>query len=375
MSGYLAAAAVGCALVLQSVGYSQSPQATKIRDSLGCKDCRIESQLIVDLSSSLKLLDANGSFPAGVRVDSKGRYRVLGIGQPQVFSPQGQRLAIPQGDAVQNIRAPSTVISLPGDSVLLLDPGIGNALLFDPFLRYVRSIAFDIPATSGVVINWPSRVVMNGNIPTPDAAGFPLHEISFASNRAAVVRSFASEEATLLVGGGNNMSPDLSEDPLGGFWTADVSRFRLTKWTSATKPVESIERLSEWFTPTAIATLGGPNTPPTSRVVAVEADLNSNLWAFLRVPKAEWRTAWPPAVPGISEVAITPNMMPKLFTTVVELIDLHRKVVLSRRAFIGVVVNALPGHRAAMFTSSGGIQRLEVWQFSVSRNLGAGAVQ
>lgn len=352
----------------QSAAHAQVQKISQIFDSTTCKTCKIESRAIVDLSSALDALKSEGSFPTGVKIDSKNRYWVLGAGQPRIFAADGSPLALRASVEVQNIRAPTEVISIPGDSTLLLDPKNGKALLFDSSLRFVRSFEFDLRATSGISIRWPSRVVLNGMMSSADGAGFPLHEVSFIGKKATVERSFSADDATLLVDGGINMQPYISIDPRSGFWVADVSKYSLTKWPTPSGYSESLVRIADWFKPSSVTSIGGPNMAPLPRIVAAVADSNRLLWVYVHVPNPIWRSAWPPPVPGLSEVAITSGMIPKLFTTVIEIIDVRKRTVLTRLPLDGVAVTGLLGNRVAIMTVDAGIPKLRVLQLSLLGN-------
>jgi hypothetical protein len=79
--------------------------------------------------------------------------------------------------------------------------------------------------------------------------------------------------------------------------------------------------------------------------MGIDVDSLGRVWAFSRVPSADWRKAWGPAITGISEVAVTSELFSKLYDTMIEVIDVRRRVVIAQQRLPRTVISVLPGLR------------------------------
>jgi hypothetical protein len=172
------------------------------------------------------------------------------------------------------------------------------------------------------------------------------------------------------------MLQDISRDPIGGFWTAEVNAYRVSKWASADERPQTFERIASWFPVSANGSVGGPNAAPSPQLASIQADSSGFLWTYIRMPKSTWRNAWPTPVFGLSEIAINAEMINKLYTTVVEVLDPKSRSVKIRYPLDGVIVSALPGNRVAMYSvDRNGFPKLRVLQLKMVPSPAQGAAQ
>jgi hypothetical protein len=144
---------------------------------------------------------------------------------------------------------------------------------------------------SVLVLEWPSSLVANGNVPR---SGVALHFLSVDDDDMRITRSFGPE----------SLPPRRYDFPrlwqvltpsAGGFWAASVSRYHLTRWTSDGRLLASLTRDPAWFENTGATGIGTPTQPPPPAITAVHEDDEGLLWVFVRVPGRTWREGWPHA--------------------------------------------------------------------------------
>lgn len=328
-----------------------------------CEACSIKARLLLTLPTDGPPRPV-AQVPAAVRIDRRGRYWVLADGPPRVYSADGSPL--PFVGPFDGIQFLTDAISIPGDSVLLVDAIRQRATIVDPTLRTARSVSLPFMVANGVSVRWPDSVLMNGNISTPDAAGFPLHIVSFRDTIAVLRSSFAPGDGSLLLGSAANMRGSIAPALGGGFWSADVSKYRLFRWSSTLKLVDSVVRNPSWLPPTDQPTLGGPNRAPSAAVAAVEHDSTGLVWVYVRVPGNNWRGAWPQALPGMAEVTVTSQMLELLYATAVEVIDPERREVIAHRQFQDFLVGVLPGQRAVFRLRGSTGEKLQIVQLNIA---------
>lgn len=350
-------ATYACMIVLawpaRSAALAQIVRRVVVTDRSSCANCTIEIDSIATLGDT----DGAGSLsgrPATVRVDALGRFWVLdGRQPPMVFRPDGsflQRVGT-RGQGPGEFLEPSDAIPLPGDSVLVVDNAARRATVVTHELRPARMVR--LPARFGdrsVVIQWPRTVLVTALIPTPDAAGWPLHLVSFTADVARPLIHFGPDSGALRP----DRMPDaflqrLTPARNGGAWTADRASYRLTLWNPDASKARTIVRQSTWFVEEFEMGLGSPARPPPSRVAAISEDAQGRLWVFVNVAGKKWRDAWPNLPPGGREVPLGTLDLDKLHDGVVDVIDPQLGQVVATGSIDGQIIAALPNGRAATY--------------------------
>jgi len=346
-----------------SFARAQNAPRYHIPDDVNCNSCAISARRILAIETSSER-QWGDRIPAAIRTDSRGRFWVMGQDAPRVYNAAGLLIRDESSwGGVKFVNA-SDAISLPGDSILVLDAAQEKATIFDDQLNAVRSIALGIPANTGMILQWPTRVILNGLVPTTDAAGFPLHETSFSGSVSALVSSFGSDSTgKLRISAEANMLQSLSIDSDGNFWSAELGTYRLGHWSARPRLIKTIIRDADWFPGSESPRLGGPTKPPSPLVVAIQSDTGGLVWVFSRIPSSKWQSAWPPVSPGLVEVAITSRTVSTLYNSVVEVLDTRRRRVLSRVSIPEVVISVLPNQRAVFLSSDVKLPSLIVIQF------------
>jgi hypothetical protein len=323
-----------------------------VTDAPSCPSCSIASQALHVLGTS----DGPGSISPGirvVRVDTHGRYWVVsGDEPPLVFDSTGRfvRLAGRSGRGPGEFIRPRDVVTLPGDSLLVIDGANRRAAILSSSFELGRTIALPYPFAPLVILKWPDAVVANGMIATTASSGWPLHQVSFADQTAAVIASFGPDSGAMTPGAFARIAQVLTPSASPGYWAADYLRYRLTHWTPTGAKTAALERRPDWFARPSELEIGRPDRAPDPAISSIAEDSDGLLWVFVRTPARSWREAWPKTGPK-GEVDYRSLANEKLFKTMVEVIDPRTNRVVARQQFDSWIVSALPNRRAAIYTT------------------------
>jgi hypothetical protein len=261
-------------------------------------------------------------------------------GAPQVFGPDGKflRRLGGRGQGPMEFIRPALAKSIPGDSVLILDPGLGRAT--------VVSVDGDARTVGGLptiyaleVLQWP-KVVSFGDIRTPDRISQPFHIMDFGGHQVVTSRTFGAEEEEFLPwerldGWALSRASDTA------FWAIGGTGYTIELWAVAGSREYVVRRaLDEYGGPSRYG-IGNPRSPPPSRVIDSQIDDDGRLWVFLLVPRFDWARAWDGVrIDEHGGVALSeaPDLLTDLYQTRIDLIDTGTRRLLATRTFTGMVV-------------------------------------
>jgi hypothetical protein len=259
------------------------------------------------------------------------------------------------------------IVTLAGDSILVLDIRGGRATVLTADLAVVRTVAIPWPMAPAVRVG--DKVVVSSFVPTPADAGWPLHMMTFDRSPAQILRSFGPDGGDFSNSqSGEALTWSLSPARDGGFWSADLVQYRIIQWTADGRMVRYLERRPAWFDgPQQGNLIGSPRKPPLPHVVGIAEDTDGLLWMFLGVAAVTWPQAWPAIAPGTSEIAARSIKFESLFGTTIEVVDPRAGRVVARRTIDECVIGALPGRRAAIYrVDSDGFPRIIIKRFDIS---------
>lgn len=304
-----------------------------IEDRVHCPDCQLTMTVEVRLGDA----DGPGAIwpePVWIELDSHTRFwLVSATAQPMVFDSGGrfvQRVGR-MGGGPGELRSPRRAVAI-GDSVAIYDQA-GRVVVFGPDLEASRTIRVPDPQIRGLVpLVWPDTAVADGLGRGPDLVGRPLHLMDFSGTTARALGSFDGGGGTHLSGA----SPRRLERRLAvaegdaGLWAIDrVLRYRVVRWTGAGDLVAEFVRDADWFPEGGSGLAGGPEAPPSPRIVGIHEDADGLLWVVGHAAAPGWREAWAEAgiddlMDGPVPAEIRPDMFPsasELYRTVVEVLD------------------------------------------------------
>jgi hypothetical protein len=344
---------VSCVLLVAAayVTQAQSRDPRVVAEGPSCIQCSVDTATRVILGRGPNEGTLIGR-PQVVFEDGQQRFWVVGESEPpQVYDHSGKFLANigRKGRGPGELGRPAGAILLPGDSTLVFD-GLGpRGIVVAPDLTIRRSVRMLGNLGRGLVLQWPTEVVMNGIVATPQSAGWPLHELRFGGDQANLVRSFGPGGGELASGPTAwQQSQVLARARGGGFWTGSQFVYEFRKWRSPGDEQESYRRSPGWFTGRVKPWLGDLTTPPPPAMAGIQEDRDGLLWIFVRVPARNWREGWSRVPAGAKEVLARDVLLEKLFDTMIEVVDPTAGVVVARRQLNQYLVD-LPGAGQAAF--------------------------
>ena len=340
--------------------------------SPSCRSCAIDVRTIVAIGTR----DGPGALtgvPRAATIDSRGRiWLLMRQRAPMVFAPNGSflREVGRVGQGPSEFEVPLKLLPV-GDSVVVFDEG-GKISVVGPELTVVRSVTSQITRFTSVgALHWPNAIVAS-SIRQPDQVGYPLHVVNLAGRVAQMSNSFGSdgvmppEDRELLRRGGISrdmmMERAVSATPDNVFAVNVFGRYEISNWDRMGRLVWQIERRAEFFPRSEIWTIGHPQKKPDPKVVSIWYDSRRYLWIYAHVAAPDWerrfadfRAANPPSPPppggsGIRQSSGT-NTMPEhgIYHTMIEVIDVQSRSLMTNRLISGFVVGTLPDGRVILY--------------------------
>lgn len=335
-----------------------------------CVGCKVE------LGPPMELRNEGGTplavSPTAVSVDAQGRYWVAEMNQlARVYDANGKFIrTIGKKDGGPNeFGSPVAFMPLPGDSMLVFDFSKSTqAFVVDSQFRAVRTLSLPdylLPASS---VGWPATVLLSGVVKSPASEGWTLHAASAQQAELKVNKSFGNEKLT-----GDQSSTMAKYQRVtpandGGFWSADILRYRLTHFSKDGTALNTIERKPDWFPTPSDDNIGTPTQPPPPKLIAIWQAPDGLLWVFGRVAGKHWSEAWPKLAPGAKEVNFSALAFEKMYGTVIEVIDPVTRNVISTAALDEYITDVLPNGNVAIYSVDGArASHLSVVRLSLAR--------
>ncbi|MEO7999943.1 MAG: hypothetical protein ABI852_21000, partial [Gemmatimonadaceae bacterium] len=163
----------------------------------------------------------------------------------------------------------ASLMPLPGDSMLIVDPYASRATVVGADLKPRRTMVYPRDIQPEFALEWPRSVVLEGWIPTGAQAGRQLHNASLAGREPQITQSFSPDSlrwrrqydlpaAVRAVAGA------------AGFWSFNTYRYRFSRWSASGKMIADYERDAGWFPrKDRIIPLGNTETPPPPTFVRI----------------------------------------------------------------------------------------------------------
>lgn len=339
------------ALLFLWYGSGQQGSVRQIPDEPLCPSCTVDATTLATLANDG--LGALASVPSDIEIDSQGRiWLIPDQGVPLLYGQDG-RLIGPvgrEGSGPGEYVAPREVFRI-ADSIAIFDRGVARVTVMGPDLKALRFVTMGVSVRNYLPVIWPSLVIAAGNVPTPGAAGWPLHLITLEGSDASSVKSFGPDDGELRFARAAMHSHLLSPSDSGQFWSADRYQYRLTLWREPGAKASTFLRRPTWFSKaTEYPGFGTPTVPPPPSIAAIREDSTGLLWVFTRLAAQGWQEAWPPWQPG-TEIPVRNVDLHRMFRTAVEVIDPSRARVVARGFLPYWIVAALPDRRAASYAA------------------------
>jgi hypothetical protein len=296
-------------------------------------------------------------FPSSVTIDPLGRYLVQFFqGElPVVFNSRGEYVSTlgRKGAGPGEFMQPQKAFVTPGDSLVIIDFHTARATVLDKSLAPIRSIALPPwQVRNLLVFDWPTRVVVNSTVRTPDRFGLPLHVMGFDGQVASIRQSFGSLNAgDITPQQQRQLYYTLAPADPGAVWAAERYRYRISKWAEDGSLQLTLTRNPEWFEGESDGLGSGPTKAPSPDNRAIMRDSAGRLWVFTLIAAPDWREAWkdvpPPA--GREVPATWGAPFHTQYQTVIEVLDVSVRRVLARYTTPHAIIFALGANRVAAY--------------------------
>ena len=341
-------------------------------NNAACPKCQISSRTVVVLG----VPDGPGSLenPNLVYLDPRGRFWVFDPEtMPRIYEPNGKFIkeAGRPGQGPGELEAPSYLWNLSGDSVVVVDGGF-RLHVFDPALRYVRSITTPVRAPSStVVLNWPRNVVAAAFDRSPARVRFPLHAMDFSGQAPKAVQSFGHAQTAA---GPDEMSLETRYRLIpardGGYWAGKMRAYEITKWSHSHTEEFSLTRKPDWFQGPSNLSTGGPTKAPSPSLMGLFEDQRGLLWVFFFVPSPNWQDAYKrfpaSALRGTGELPSNVVDWHLIFHTRIDVIDPKAKRLIISQTLPLQASSILRDGRVAVPThTSDGVPTVRILQLSL----------
>jgi hypothetical protein len=273
---------------------------------------------------------------------------------------------------------------------------LGAITVVGPNLEHVRTTsASPVNQTTNIaVMEWPNLVLVAGLNRRQSNAVWPLHFMHLGGATAQTLRSFGenggvvtTESTERLLQGYPAPEQKLARlvaasGPDAIFSVTRFTEYVVTKWDTTGTPVWRLRLESPWFPRKDTWRLGSSNVPPDARMHAVWYDSQRYLWTYAHVAAPDWQQARraflvqnpqapPPPGGGIAtRSAPASSSIPQhsLYRTMIEVIDVQSRALVTRLHFSGFVLGTLPDGRFVSYRESGeGIPYVDIISATLRR--------
>jgi hypothetical protein len=337
------------ALTLSPLEGAAQPTAVVIPDASVCAGCRVEFRVVAQLDAD----GASLSGPPLVATSLVGGGYVLAEFPAHVarFSREGafRSLLARRGQGPGEIEVAAGVVSVPGDSILLLDGVSTRALLLAPDGKLAREFTLPSNFESASILEWPARVAMSGRV--RGTASRRAHLLDFSNDSVVVRESFWDPVDPRAGGGDVSPLPLLAAGRRGDVWAGDPLEYHITHWAPGGMAPRAFRRQPAWFSMRSAAWRGSPSVAPPPLLSALHMRNDGRLVTYLKRASPDWRTAWAPGTGG-REVATSALSIQDLYEFVIEVLDVDRGRVVARATAPAGVISVLRNGQLLQYQES-----------------------
>ena len=299
---------------------------------------------------------------------------LLGGSGPLVFDPGGYFRGFigRHGSGPGEYQRPGRVVSLGGDTVLVLDNGNNRATI----ARINGEILVSHPFTSRgfhtVLRLSDTTLLVNAIIGEPARVGFPLHTTRLDGVPLA---SFGAEDDNPRFRAGQTAwQRRLASGTGGWFWVADRFRYVVDRYDAENRRHEvRIVRTPDWFRVSPSGYRSPSTTEPGSSFIAgLHQSSDSVLWVVSVVADPNWRRGLGLRASDSPSGRDEPPDLRRLHDSVVEALDLRTWRVLARTRIEQYVAEVTEhGYLITYEETDDGVV-LEIFTLSLARPAGSG---
>lgn len=334
-------------------------QRVTIPDAISCNACRIS----LGRPDTLQQSEAGAPLvsPYHFVADSRGRIAFtdpFGDVRVRVHGSGGRQLAQlgRRGNGPGEFTQVFSLLYGRGDSLWVLGSGLH---VFSPALAFSRSSSLPGGMVARNAIRLANgNAILSGMINSRESYGEPFHLFDGQD----IVRSFGLRRGESSVSAWAQQRIMAAVGP-ADFLAARPNSYRIERWTeSGTLRVEYIRQAS-WFADWSEWD-GRPDlNPPPPRVLAMSVLNDTLLVALIAVADANWRQT---SREGRESAVPDAEQLSNLYDSVIEVVDLHRGIVVAQRRFPQLFVALLDrGLAIENFSMRSGETAVRAWPLAL----------
>lgn len=298
-----------------------SAQDTRVIEA-GCDECSIE----LGDSVALRGIRANSDVVARLSDGRVAAVDASDIRSVAIYSPDGELLVRHSIGNAGDYHNLIDIWTTDDGRFYVLDLGSSNVGVLDPDMGFVRTIGLPARATSVLLLS-EDRAVVNASVPTPSAAGLPLHLVE----GGVIKLSFGSTDEVLRPDFAFTTRRHIASDGQGLVWSSRLTSYVLEAWDAETgeaagRLVRNARDFPAW--------LQGSRTPedgsdPRPMIEDIAVDELGRLWVLYTKADPNWRDHADVGEGG----SVLPLNVDGFYDSVLEVIDPESGRLLGRREF------------------------------------------
>jgi hypothetical protein len=343
----------------------RAQKVVSVEEAPACTACRIELTRVVTigqfadsqlLTPGIKVARTRHGSYAVVNGTARGTvlfYSAEGMPQRAVDLRRGGSISEGFLSAIDD--APGGGVTVFGGMKTVIGPSfhVESRTLLPPFMHVHK--AFVLPDSSTLV---------QATYSTEAGAGFLAH---LMGPQLTPIKSFAAPEGIWRTDRPWATRGPIAIDRRGGFWTAQMNRYRLDRWLGPASHIQTVRRAPPWFQPWDSTNTDIRRYRPAPHLVALWQDSLSRMWTMVSLPSLFWKERRTGTSDNSAPIPLA--VLDSTFDTMIEVIDVERGVVVHRQRFRGSYQGFLSDGAIWKFRESRTRELvIDVWAAALRRN-------
>lgn len=320
-----------------------------------CLECTIRVTPSTRLGSEG---DAVGvAILAEAAVDTRGRFAVaspMTVGEILIYEASGRfvRTIGRRGGGPGEFEHPVKLRFGPGDSLHVLEEGIGRFTVFTPALEHARSVtlagrafSFALGRSGQVVAAAPSAA---------EGRQFGIQVFSPSGERLLAFEEVPAGENAASGAGRRHVALDRE----GGVWTVRPNRYEIRSYDSQGNLRRTYRGIRDWISGEPLPTRWDLTRRPPGQIGALAVDDAGLVWVFAVVPDANWRPLQPQAGPPDPSA---------IYDTLIEVFDPRSGALVAHARVDHLVFPLRSGQIYGIVPQPSGDQQVQIWNVTLPR--------
>lgn len=294
-----------------------------------------------------------------------GRYPVANeaqAGEIEVYSADGRYLRTVgrRGEGPGEYMHIREMLIGDADSIIITDVNVGRLTVLGPDLTVDRTTR--LPYRHREMRRVEGGYVLNGQIPTPESAGLPIH---YVDDDGRLRLSFGADTAIYRPDLAGLHSRPLTTDGRRRVWAGYTGQYVIDRFDLSGTRQQRFVREADWFPAWSVHPPLSPEDPPLPQLVCLQLGQDSTLWTLVLVPAPDFAKAFGPVTDG-SKARYRLNDYYDLFHAVLEVFDAGSGELLASKRVPGFLFGFADEHHVVGYRERPDLlPRLDVWRISL----------